>query len=35
VGKDEEGNVCASIKEQQERWRRDFLNIESEFSVEE
>ena len=34
VVKDEEGNVGASVKEQQERWRRHFLNIQSEFSVE-
>jgi len=34
----EEGNVCASVKEQQERWRRHFrniINIQSEFSMEE
>jgi len=37
VVKDEEGNVCASVKEQQERWKRHFhniLNILSEFSME-
>ena len=36
--RDEEGNVCDSPEEQQQRWRRHFtkiLNIQSEFSAEE
>ena len=38
VVRDEEGNVCDSPEEQQQRWRRHFtkiLNIQSGFRVEE
>jgi hypothetical protein len=38
IVKDEDGNVCSTPEEQQQRWRRHFtkiLNITSEFSMEE